>query len=63
MPKKTKIVIECSGGVVTAVYGNKNIEITLVDWDDVAEGDLPVDLAVAPLCAMPEETREAIIKR
>jgi hypothetical protein len=59
---KTKVVIECSGGVVTAVYGDKNFEVTLIDWDDVAEGDLPVELPVAPMSALSAEAREAMAK-
>lgn len=59
---KTKLVIECSGGVVTAVYSNRDVDITLVDWDDIDEGDQPVDLGALPLVAMPAETREATRK-
>jgi hypothetical protein len=57
---KTKLIIECSGGVVTAVYGNKDIEVTLIDWDDINEGDKPVQLAIAPLHALSDEAREVI---
>jgi hypothetical protein len=60
---KAKLVIECSGGVVTAVYSDKDLEVTLVDWDEVSEGDFPVELPVASLLAMPEETRDAIARR
>ncbi len=54
---KTKLIIECSGGVVTAVYSNRDAEVTLIDWDDVAEGDRPVELTVAPLDALSEESQ------
>lgn len=58
---ENKFVIECSGGVVTSVYCNaRNVEVTLVDWDDVSEGDDPVELTVAPLANLPDETRELL---
>ena len=57
---KAKLVIECSGGVVTAVYSNKDVEVTLVDWDDLNEGDKPYEIPVSSLQALPDETRHAI---
>ena len=57
---KTKLVIECSGGVVTAVYSNKDVEVTLVDWDDLNEGDKPHEIPVTSLLELPDETRHAI---
>jgi hypothetical protein len=39
---KTRIIIECSGGVVTAVLANRDdIDVTLIDWDDVPSGEDP----------------------
>ncbi len=59
---KTKVAIECSGGVVTTVCGSTKSEVTLIDWDDVAEGDLPLELPVAPMNALSAEAREVLAK-
>lgn len=57
---KTKLIIECSGGVVTAVYSNRVTDVTLIDWDDVAEGDRPIELPVAPLDSLSEESQRLL---
>jgi len=34
-----EVVIEVSGGVVQAVYTNRDIKVILVDWDNIEQGD------------------------
>jgi len=60
-PMKTKIVIECSGGVVTSVYSNSDVEITLLDWDEVEEGGEAEHIPAVSLDNLPSETK-ALLK-
>ena len=57
------VVIEVSGGVVQAVYGDELVRVVLVDWDDAEAGDeaareFPLEL----LDSAPPETIDAVAK-
>lgn len=44
------IIIEVKGGVVQAVRStDPTIGVTLVDWDSIEQGDLPMEYGVEPL--------------
>ena len=44
------IIIEVKGGVVQEVRStNPTIGVTLVDWDNIEQGDLPEEYGVEPL--------------
>jgi hypothetical protein len=47
----TAVVIEVRGGVVRAVRSNNPdaLGVTLIDWDNIAQGDLPMEYGVEPL--------------
>lgn len=60
---KTKIVIECRGGVIAAIYcDSANIEATLVDWDNIDAGDSPRALPVQIFENMPADTQLTLTK-
>lgn len=39
MDEPLKIVISLSGGNLNAVYGPDDMEIVILDWDNINEGD------------------------
>jgi hypothetical protein len=58
---KKRIVIECSGGVVTSVYsGERDIEVLLVDWDNIEAGGGVSGMRVAAPSEIPDDTREML---
>jgi CO dehydrogenase nickel-insertion accessory protein CooC1 len=59
-----EIVIEVRGGTVVEVYATTaNPRVVLIDWDEIANGDLHsqvgVEFPLQPIDQMPRETREA----
>lgn len=61
MAKKSNtpdIVIEVRGGVVQAVYSNKKLKVTLVDWDNIREGVGAEKVVCEPFKNMDKETRD-----
>ena len=56
------IVIEVSGGVVSAVYANDpDVKIILVDWDNIESGErVPLPYHPDPLSDLPTETANEI---
>jgi hypothetical protein len=60
-----RIVVSVSGGLVTAVFGDGNTEVLIVDHDNLNVGQIP-DMAarefVRPLGDMDEETKAAVRK-
>ena len=47
-----QVVIVVEGGVVQQVYGDEGLNIVLVDWDNIADGDTAVKVAACPLVGM-----------
>jgi hypothetical protein len=45
------LVIEVRGGVVQSVRSNHPdaLGVTLIDWDNISQGDLPMEYGVEPL--------------
>lgn len=41
MSEPVKVVIEVSGGVVTAVFAGSFVEVIVVDHDNIEQGDPP----------------------
>lgn len=39
---KTKIVIVIEDGNIQYIYGNKDVDVTVIDYDIIANGDEPV---------------------
>lgn len=39
--KKLKVLVEVYGGNVQNVYADGPVDIQVVDWDNIAAGDLP----------------------
>jgi len=37
--EKAKVVIVVSGGVVQGIYAGDFVEVAVVDWDNIEEGD------------------------
>ena len=37
---KLDIVVTCSGGVITGVFGPENATVLVIDYDNLKEGDL-----------------------
>lgn len=62
------IVVEVRGGLVVEIYSDlPDVRLTLVDWDNIHEGDAPFCWGeAAPLHQMPDDTaaryREAICR-
>lgn len=60
---KQRIVVELRGGTLVAVYASDPaIEVSVVDWDDVADGTVHGNVAfpAQPFDQMPEATRAAL---
>ena len=51
-----RVVIEVSGGVVQAVYAGNFVEVVLVDYDSIEEGDEAGTISVFPESEMDSET-------
>lgn len=60
--KKSTIVIETSGGVVVAMYGDQQgADVVLVDWDEFHDDGRPgVLFGLDPLSKMPRDTRSLV---
>ncbi len=57
------VVVEVSGGVVQAVYGNERLRIVLIDWDDAEAGDEAArEIPIEPLDSAPSETLAALAR-
>lgn len=37
--KQPDIVVTCSGGLVTGVFGPENANVLIIDYDNIKEGD------------------------
>lgn len=55
---KATVVIEVNGGVVQSVYLSQPMDVVLLDWDNINEGDEPGFYPYHTLAEMPDETRE-----
>lgn len=55
------VVIDVSGGVVQAVFSNvPGLDVVLVDWDNINEGDSACVVGHDDPGAMPESTAQQI---
>lgn len=53
---KVRVVIEVRGGNVQAVYAGDFVEVVVVDWDNIKQGDTAGVLDPTPEPAMSDET-------
>ena len=51
-----RVVVEVRGGNVEAVYAGDFVEVVLVDWDNIGEGDSACLLDPTPESEMEEAT-------
>ena len=61
--RKPTVVIEVSGGVVQAVYTDAEVDVVLVDWDNIREGDSAGGHPTHRMADMPDETAAACAAR
>lgn len=60
MISKSRVVIEVDGGVVINVSTDLDIEVILVDWDNINDGDEAEVYGTSSLDSLHEETLDAI---
>jgi hypothetical protein len=56
------VVIEVRGGVVQMVYADLPLDVVLVDWDNINDGDDAGRYGHDPLADLPEDTRGQVVK-
>lgn len=55
------LIIEVRGGVVAEVYSDeKDLNVILIDWDNVDEGDEPGQIPLQQLSHLHHETRKLL---
>lgn len=59
---KQEVIVEINGGVLAEVYTDNPdlIKVTLVDWDNIEEGDRAVEFGACRISDMPRSTREVL---
>jgi len=59
-----KLIIECRGGNVVGCYSeSRDVEVVLVDWDNIVNGNRPDAMMVSHVSEMPNETINALAHR
>ena len=56
------VVVEVSGGVVQAIYCDEDIDVAVVDWDNIQEGDSAGLYPVELMEDLPQETAAELVK-
>lgn len=54
----TKVLVEISGGVCTAVCSNQMIDLVVIDYDNLKEGDKVEDIEVSVPDNFPDRVTE-----